>query len=164
MTIRVGINGFGRIGRLVVRALLDKPDLELVHINDVHSNAKTSAHLLEFDSIHGRLGAEIATEDETLSINYWNVTHSSFATPGEVDWAGRGVDLVLEASGEFRTTELLTPYLEGGVKKVIVAAPVKSEGVLNIVMGCNDDLYDPAENHIITAASCTKTCVAPAQR
>ena len=109
MNIRFGINGFGRIGRLVVRAMLDKVDLILVHINDVHCNAETSAHLLEFDSVHGRLGAEISAEAETLSVNWWEVTHSSFATPGEVDWAGRGVDLVLEASGEFRTTELLTP-------------------------------------------------------
>ncbi|MGH1505440.1 MAG: ArsJ-associated glyceraldehyde-3-phosphate dehydrogenase [Acidimicrobiales bacterium] len=160
--IRVGINGFGRIGRLVVRALRDHPELELVHVNELKADAATSAHLLEFDTVHGRFDADIAvTSDDAFTLDGVTVTHSSHDTPGAVPWADRHVDLVLEASGKFRTTELLQPYLDGGVRKVIVAAPVKSEGVLNVVMGCNDDLYDPAADHVITAASCTTNCLAP---
>ena len=161
MTLRVGINGFGRIGRLVVRALVDRPGLELVHINDPNSNATTSAHLLEFDTVHGRMQADVSTDGTTISLDGSTITHSEHSSPADVPWADHGVDIVLEASGKFRTTELLQPYLDGGVRKVIVAAPVKSDGVLNIVMGCNDDLYDPDTNHIITAASCTTNCLAP---
>ena len=149
------------MGRLAVRALVNKPNLALVHVNDPFSNAETSAHLLEFDTVHGRIDADVATNGETIELNGSTITHSEFDTPGEVPWADHGVDIVLEASGVFRTAELLTPYLDGGVQKVIVAAPVKSDGILNIVMGCNDDLYDPAEHDIITAASCTTNCLAP---
>lgn len=165
MAVSVGINGFGRIGRLVVRALIDRPELELVHINDPNSDAATSAHLLEFDTVHGRIDAAVSTDRSVISItgesSSATVTHSEFNSPAEVPWAEHGVDIVLEASGRFRTTELLQPYLNAGVRKVIVAAPVKSDGVLNIVMGCNDELYDPDVNHIITAASCTTNCLAP---
>ncbi len=161
MVVRVGINGFGRIGRLVVRAIVDRPDLQLVHINDPNSNAVTSAHLLEFDTVHGRIDAAVSTDGDTIAVNDSTITHSEHSSPSDVPWADLGVSLVLEASGKFRTTELLQPYLDSGVQKVIVAAPVKSDGVLNIVMGCNDDLYDPATNHIVTAASCTTNCLAP---
>ncbi|MEL7155678.1 MAG: ArsJ-associated glyceraldehyde-3-phosphate dehydrogenase [Actinomycetota bacterium] len=161
MTTRVGINGFGRIGRLVVRALRQYPELELVHVNELHADAATSAHLLAFDTVHGRYDGTVSSGDDTLTIDGTTVTHSSADSPGAVPWADHGVDLVLEASGKFRTTEMLQPYLEGGVAKVIVAAPVKSDGVLNIVMGCNDHLYQPATHHIVTAASCTTNCVAP---
>ena len=161
MSIRVGINGFGRIGRLVVRALRDHPGLQLVHINELNADAATSAHLLEFDTVHGRYAGTVSTDGDTLTVDGATVTHSSQAAPGAVPWSDHGVDIVLEASGRFRTTELLQPYLDGGVRKVIVAAPVKSDGVLNIVMGCNDHLYDPATHHIITAASCTTNCLAP---
>jgi glyceraldehyde 3-phosphate dehydrogenase len=161
MTTRVGINGFGRIGRLVVRALHHRPDLELAHINDLRADAATSAHLLEFDTVHGRFEAAISSGADTISLDGATITHSSYGTPGAVPWAEHGVDLVLEASGRFRTTELLQPFLDRGVRKVVVAAPVKSDGVLNIVMGCNDHLYDPATDHIVTAASCTTNCLAP---
>lgn len=161
MTTRIGINGFGRIGRLVVRALRPQAELELVHVNDAKSDAATSAHLLEFDTVHGRLDAEIDADADAFRLDGATITHTSHTTPDAVPWADQGVDIVLECSGKFRTTDLLTPYLAVGVLKVIVAAPVESEGVLNIVMGCNDDLYDPANDHIVTAASCTTNCLAP---
>lgn len=161
MTTRIGINGFGRIGRLVVRALLANPDLELVIINDPNSDPRTSAHLLEFDTVHGRLDAAIDADEESLLIDGARIAHTSHDTPGAVPWQDHDVDIVLECSGRFRTTELLNPYLSAGVAKVIVAAPVTSDGVLNVVMGCNDQLYDPAVHHIMTAASCTTNCLAP---
>lgn len=161
MTVRIGINGFGRIGRLVVRALGSHPELRLVHVNEPHADAATSAHLLEFDTVHGRFDAAIAGAGDTIAVDGSAITYSSHDTPGAVPWAEHGVDIVLEASGRFRTTELLQPYFDAEVRKVIVAAPVKSEGVLNIVMGCNDQLYDPAIHHIVTAASCTTNCLAP---
>lgn len=162
MSVRVGINGFGRIGRLVVRALRDRPDLELVHVNELSGDAVTAAHLLEFDTVHGRYAGTVGCDGTSLTIDGNSVTYSSHDTPGAVAWADRGVDIVLECSGAFRTTETLDPYFDSGVRKVIVAAPVKSDGVLNIVMGCNDHLYDPDTDHVVTAASCTTNCLAPA--
>lgn len=161
MITRIGVNGFGRIGRLVVRALRHRTELELVHVNDARSDAATSAHLLEFDTVHGRLDAQIEAEVDAFRLDGAAITHTSHTTPGAVPWTDHGVDIVLECSGQFRTTELLHPYLDAGVRKVIVAAPVKSKGVLNIVMGCNDHLYDPATDHVVTAASCTTNCLAP---
>ncbi len=158
MTTRIGINGFGRIGRLAVRALQQHPELELVHINELHGDAATAAHLLEFDSVHGRFDGSVEVTDDGLTIDGRSVRYTSFGAPGDVPW---DVDVVLECSGAFRTTDVLDPYLAAGVRKVIVAAPVKSDGVLNIVMGCNDDRYDPAVHHIVTAASCTTNCLAP---
>ena len=158
---RIGINGFGRIGRLVVRGLATHPELELVHVNDPKADAATAAHLLEFDTVHGRYGGTVDHDDTSITVDGTRATVSMHSTPSDVPWADLGVDIVLEASGKFRTTEVLEPYLDGGVKKVIVAAPVKSEGVLNIVMGCNDDRYDPTTDHIVTAASCTTNCLAP---
>lgn len=158
---RVGINGFGRIGRLVVRALRDHPRLELVHVNDPMADAATAAHLVEFDTVHGRFDGTVEHDDTCLTIDGRRATYTRNDTPAATRWAELGVDVVLECSGRFRTTEVLQPYLDGGVPKVIVAAPVKSDGVLNIVMGCNDDRYDPATHHIVTAASCTTNCLAP---
>ena len=160
-SIRIGINGFGRIGRLVVRALRERPDLELVHVNELSGDATTAAHLLEFDTVHGRYPGTVTTDGKTLVIDGASVTYSSLDTPGAVAWDECAVDVVLECSGAFRTTETLEPYFGRGVRKVIVAAPVKSDGVLNIVMGCNDHLYDPATDHVVTAASCTTNCLAP---
>lgn len=161
MTTRIGINGFGRIGRLVVRGLQCHPDLQLVHINDPKADAATAAHLLDFDTVHGRHGGTITSNGTELAIDGNTVSYSAHDTPGAVPWSDLGVDIVLECSGKFKTTETLQPYLDGGVRKVIVAAPVKSEGVLNVVMGCNDDLYDDAVHDIVTAASCTTNCLAP---
>lgn len=161
MSIRIGINGFGRIGRLVVRALADHPELQLVHINELHGDAATAGHLLEFDTVHGRYAGEVAVTGSGLVIDGEPVTFSSHDNPGAVPWHDHGVEIVLECSGAFRTTEVLNPYFGRGVKKVIVAAPVKSDGVLNIVMGCNQGLYDPEHHDIVTAASCTTNCLAP---
>jgi glyceraldehyde 3-phosphate dehydrogenase len=161
MTVRVGINGFGRIGRLVVRGLREHTGLELVHVNEPFADAATAAHLLQFDTVHGRYDGSAEADDGGLRIDGAPVGYSSIASPGEVPWNGAGVDIVLECSGKFRTGELLAPYFDRGVRKVIVAAPVKSDGVLNVVMGCNDDLYDPASHHVVTAASCTTNCLAP---
>ena len=165
MTIRVGINGFGRIGRLVVRGLAHRrslgDDLELVHVNDPHVDARTAAHLVEFDTVHGRYPGVVGVAEDAFVVDDQQVTVSQHDAPGSVPWQASGVDIVLECSGVFKTTATLEPYFDRGVRKVIVAAPVKSDGVLNIVMGCNDDLYDAATDHIVTAASCTTNCLAP---
>ena len=121
----------------------------------------TAAHLVEFDTVHGRYPGSVGLDDDVLVIDEQRIAVSGHETPGAVPWRATGVDVVLECSGVFRTTEALEPYFDHGIRKVIVAAPVKSEGVLNIVMGCNDDLYDPAVDHIVTAASCTTNCLAP---
>ncbi|MEZ4601072.1 MAG: ArsJ-associated glyceraldehyde-3-phosphate dehydrogenase [Syntrophotaleaceae bacterium] len=160
MSIRIGINGFGRMGRLALRAAWDWPEVEIVHINEIKGGAECAAHLLEFDSVHGRWQREIRAEADAVIIDGKRVGFSEFKTPGEVPWEKFGVDIVIESSGKFRTPELLAPYYERGVKKVIVAAPVK-QGALNIVMGVNDHLYDPREHHLLTAASCTTNCLAP---
>ncbi|WP_018955016.1 ArsJ-associated glyceraldehyde-3-phosphate dehydrogenase [Thioalkalivibrio sulfidiphilus] len=161
MSIRVGINGFGRMGRLGLRAGWGKAPLEFVHVNETAGDAACSAHLLEFDSVHGRWHHEIRAEAEAFSVDGQRISHSSGKTPGDVDWAGMGIDIVIEASGKFRTVESLKPYFDQGVKKVIVAAPVKDPSVLNVVVGVNDHLYDPARHHLVTAASCTTNCLAP---
>ena len=160
MSIRVGINGFGRMGRLALRAAWDWPEIEIVHINEVKGGPETAAHLLEFDSVHGRWDRQITAAADSISIAERRIGFSAAAIPGDVPWADFGVDIVIEASGKFRTPATLEPYFTGGVKKVIVAAPVK-EGALNIVMGVNDHLYQPAEHHLLTAASCTTNCLAP---
>jgi glyceraldehyde 3-phosphate dehydrogenase len=161
MTTRIGINGFGRIGRLAVRALAGHPDLTLAHVNEPFADPATAAHLLEFDTVHGRFGADITSAVDLIQIDGTQVTYSSHDTPEAVAWDAAGVDVVLECSGAFRSVDLLTPYFDRGVRKVIVAAPVNDNAVLNVVMGCNDDRYDPATHHIVTAASCTTNCLAP---
>jgi len=161
MTVRIGINGFGRMGRLAVRALRDQPGVQLVHVNELVGGPATAAHLLEFDSVHGRFAGQVATDGDHLIIDGNPVAFSCYATPGEVPWQEHGVEVIIEATGAFRTVELLEPYFGRGVRKVVVAAPVKDPDVLNIVMGCNDDRYDPAAHRIVTAASCTTNCLAP---
>jgi glyceraldehyde 3-phosphate dehydrogenase len=161
MTTRIGINGFGRMGRLVVRALQHHPELELVHINELKGDAATSAHLLEFDTVHGRYPGSVASVADSVVVDGHAVSHSSHATPAAVAWGDLGVDLVLECTGAFRTVDSLEPYFDRGVRKVVVAAPVKHPEVLNVVMGCNDHLYDPAAHRIVTAASCTTNSLAP---
>ncbi len=160
MSIRIGINGFGRMGRLALRAGWGRPDISFVHINEVAGGAATAAHLLTFDSVHGRWPHQVDATDRALAIDGAPIAFSSEAKPGGVDWSSSGVDIVLECSGRFRTAESLAPYFAAGVKKVIVAAPVKA-GALNVVMGVNDHLYDPASHHLLTAASCTTNCLAP---
>jgi len=160
MSIRIGINGFGRMGRLALRAAWGWPELEIVHINEIAGGAEAAAHLLEFDSVHGRWPHEVEVNDNGLCVDGRTISFSDHATPGEVPWGDYGIDIVIESSGEFRTPQLLQPYFDNGVQKVIVAAPVK-EGALNIVMGVNDHLYDPQQHRLLTAASCTTNCLAP---
>ncbi len=159
MTTKVGINGFGRMGRLGLRAAWDWDELNFVHVNEVRGDAACSAHLLKFDSVHGRWEHEVGAEDSTLLVDGKSIGYSNVSTPGEVNWGGMGIELVVEASGKFRTPELLQAYFDQGVKKVVVAAPVK--GALNVVMGVNDHLYRHDEHHLVTAASCTTNCLAP---
>jgi len=159
MASRIGINGFGRMGRLALRAGWGRSNLEFVHINEVSGDAETAAHLLTFDSVHGRWDRRVSADDSSVTIDGRSLTFSSASKPGDAPWRAHGIDLVLECSGKFRTPETLDPYFAAGVKKVIVAAPVKS--CLNVVVGVNDHLYEPSKHHLLTAASCTTNCLAP---
>jgi glyceraldehyde 3-phosphate dehydrogenase len=160
MPVDVGINGFGRMGRLALRAAFESRLFRIAHINEVKGGPDTAAHLLEFDSVHGRWKAAIAAESNELIVEGEHIGYSNFADIHDTPWRTAGIDLVLECSGKLLTLEALQPYLDQGICKVIVAAPVK-KGVLNIVMGVNDHLYDPRQHHIVTAASCTTNCLAP---
>lgn len=126
MTTRIGINGFGRIGRLLVRALRDHPSLQLVHINEVKGGPLTAAHLLEFDSVHGRYSGSVHLDGDTLVIDGNRVSFSDQVSPAAIDWNKYGVDVVLECSGKFKTTETIQPHFDRGARKVVVACPVKS--------------------------------------
>ncbi|OQW88659.1 MAG: type I glyceraldehyde-3-phosphate dehydrogenase [Rhodoferax ferrireducens] len=171
--MKVGINGMGRIGRLALRAAFgaaerpaDDPHagnrLEVVHLNELKGGADSTAHLLTFDTVQGRWRADIAADGaDHLHIGAQQLTFSSHATAAEIPWGDLGVDLVLECTGKFLTPETLQGHLDRGAKRVIVAAPVKVGGVLNMVVGVNHHLYDPARDHIVTAASCTTNCLAP---
>ncbi len=160
MSIRVGINGFGRMGRLAFRAAWDWPEFEIVHINEIEGGPECAAHLLEFDSVHGRWNRQIDYDDSSLSIDDKRVSFSEYKASGEVPWKEMGIDIVIEATGKLKSETEMAPYFDCGVKKVIVAAPVK-QGALNIVMGVNDHLYNPDEHRLLTAASCTTNCLAP---
>jgi glyceraldehyde 3-phosphate dehydrogenase len=158
---RIGINGFGRMGRLALRAAWDWPELEFAHVNELHGDAATGAHLLTFDSVHGRWDRDVRGADGALTIDGHRIGYGSASRPGDVPWDELGIDVVIEASGRFRTMDALAPYFERGVKKVVVAAPVKDDRALNIVMGVNDDLYGAGAFDVVTAASCTTNCLAP---
>ena len=171
--MRVGINGMGRIGRLALRAAMgaaerphDDPRtgnrLEVVHLNEIKGGAAATAHLLAFDTVQGRWRADIAAEGEdTVRIDGKRLKFTSHASAAEIPWGELGVDLVLECTGKFLTPETIQGHLERGAKRVVVAAPVKVGDVLNIVVGVNHHLYDPAQHRIVTAASCTTNCLAP---
>ena len=159
MSIKIGINGFGRIGRLALRAAYAWPDVEFVHINDPAGDAATHAHLLNFDSVHGRWQHEARSEGNEILIDKQRIRVTANKTIAETDWSG--CDVVLECSGKMKSVALLETYLAQGVKRVVVSAPVKEAGVLNIVMGVNHTLFDPAQHRIVTAASCTTNCLAP---
>lgn len=159
MTIKVGINGFGRMGRLSLRAAFDWEDVEFIQINDPAGDAATLAHLLTFDSVHGRWHHEAAHDGETMLIDGQRIACTKNREISETDWSA--CDVVIEASGKMKTRALLQAYLDQGVKRVVVTAPVKEEGVLNVVMGVNHQLYDKASHPIVTAASCTTNCLAP---
>lgn len=160
MTVRIGINGFGRMGKLALRAGWDRPELEFVHINEIKGDAGCHAHLLEFDSVHGRWSQNIFFDEQSISIHGKTIGFSDKFFPEEVQWGEKGVDLVLECSGHFKTRNKLLPYFDQGVKKVLVSAPV-GDDALNMVYGVNHDLYDPNRHDIVTAASCTTNCLAP---
>jgi len=170
--MRIGINGFGRIGRLSLRAAfggVDRPEddprrdnrLDIVHVNEVKGGASTAAHLLEFDSLHGRWRTSIAAEGVgALLLGDKRLDFTSEAEPGAVPWGDLGCDIVLECTGRFRKPHQLRPYFARGAKAVIVAAPVK-DGALNVVVGVNDSHVEPRTQPLLTAASCTTNCLAP---
>ena len=159
MTLKIGINGFGRIGRLALRAAWDFPEFEFVRINDPAADAATHAHLLNFDSVHGRWRHEAGSDGDSLCIGGRRLTVTANKAIADTDWSD--CDVVIEASGKMKTVAVLQAYLDQGVKRVVVTAPVKESGVLNVVMGVNDRLFDPAVHRIVTAASCTTNCLAP---
>lgn len=156
--IKVGINGFGRMGRLGLRAGWDSKNYQIVQINEIATDAHGSAHLLKFDSVHGIWPAEVSAECNQIQIDGQPLAYSSKADLREVDWSG--CDIVIEATGKHhKQAEKLDAYFSQGVKKVIVAAP--TEGALNVVYGINDHQYKPNQHHLLTAASCTTNCLAP---
>jgi len=171
--MRVGINGMGRIGRLVTRAALGgmprvagdpraDTGLDIVHVNELKGGAATTAHLLEFDSVHGSWREQFRVdEDRSITIGNRRIGFSAAADPGDVAWGDLGCDVVLECTGKFRDPDKLRGYFQRGVKRVILSAPVQDTSVLNIVIGVNDDRYDPREHKMLTAASCTTNCLAP---
>jgi len=159
MTIKIGINGFGRMGRLSMRAAYDWDDIEVVHINDPAGDAKTLAHLLTFDSVHGKWHHEATDDGDAMVINGTKIPCSQNSAVADTDWSH--CDVVIEASGKIKTKALLQAYLDQGVKRVVVTAPVKEAGVLNVVMGVNEALFDKNIHPIVTAASCTTNCLAP---
>jgi glyceraldehyde 3-phosphate dehydrogenase len=159
-TTRIGINGFGRMGRLALRAAWGWRDVAFAHINEPEGDAATAAHLLTFDSVHGRWPHDAQGAGDAVTIDETRVGYGRVSAPASVPWSEHGVEIVLECSGEFRTRRALDAHFAAGVRKVIVAAPVK-QGALNIVVGVNDDLYDPERHDLLTAASCTTNCLAP---
>lgn len=159
MTIKVGINGFGRIGRLCLRAAWQWPEIEFVQINDPAGDAETHAHLLNFDSVHGRWDHSAEANGSNITVGDKTLVITANKAIEDTDWSG--CDVVIEASGKMRDSAILQAYLDQGVKRVVVTAPVKQAGILNVVMGVNDDLYDADKHRIVTAASCTTNCLAP---
>jgi len=158
MTIRVGINGFGRMGRLGVRAGWESDAYTVVQVNETATDAAGSAHLLKFDSVHGTWPVECSADDRGMRIGDAGISYSSNGAIADTDWSG--CDIVIEATGKHhKKPDTLKAYFDQGVKKVLVAAP--TEGALNIVYGINDHLYDPDVHHLVTAASCTTNCLAP---
>lgn len=157
--IKVGINGFGRIGRLALRASWHWPEFEFVQINDPAADAETYAHLLKYDSVQCTWPEAVSAENGALIINGKSIRITTNKAIADTDWSG--CDLVIEASGKMKTVAVLQAYLDQGVKRVVVSAPVKETGALNIVMGVNQHLFNPTEHRIVTAASCTTNCLAP---
>lgn len=159
MSIKIGINGFGRMGRLAFRAAFDSEEIEFVQINDPFGDAVTLAHLINFDSVQGRWAHDAQAESDMMVIGDTRIQCTQNNAITDTDWSG--CDVVIEASGVMKTKALLQAYLDQGVKRVVVSAPVKEDGVLNVVMGVNDQDYDKSLHTIVTAASCTTNCLAP---
>jgi glyceraldehyde 3-phosphate dehydrogenase len=160
MSIKVAINGFGRMGRLALRACWHWDDIEIVHINESAAGSCDAAHLLKFDSQHGIWPHDVDSSDGALVIDGKSIPFSENRSLADTDWRGSGADIVVECTGKFKTTAELAPYFAQNIAKVVVSAPVKG-GPLNIVLGVNEHLYDPNQHHIVTAASCTTNCLAP---
>lgn len=159
MAVKVGINGFGRIGRVVFRAAINNPEVEIVAVNDL-TDAKTLAHLLKYDSVHGNLDMEVKADGDNIVVNGKKIYVSKETNPANIPWKAHGVDIVVESTGRFTEAEKAAAHIQAGAKKVIISAPAKGEDI-TIVMGVNNDKYDPAKHNIISNASCTTNCLAP---
>ncbi|MDM5330351.1 type I glyceraldehyde-3-phosphate dehydrogenase [Neobacillus sp. CF12] len=159
MTVKVGINGFGRIGRNVFRAALNNADMEIVAINDL-TDANMLAHLLKYDTVHGTLQQEVTVDGEYLVVGNQKVKVIAERDPAQLGWGELGVEVVVESTGRFTKREDAAKHLEAGAKKVIISAPADNEDI-TIVMGVNQDQYDPANHHVLSNASCTTNCLAP---
>ncbi len=159
MTTRIGINGFGRIGRLVFRAALETPNIEVVAVNDLFS-AKVLAHLLKYDSVHGRLSQSVEAKENAIIVDGKQVEVTAIKDPETLPWKAKGVEIAVEATGVFRKRDGATKHLSAGARKVIITAPADDPDV-TLCIGVNDKLYDPAKHHIISNASCTTNCLAP---
>lgn len=159
MAVKMGINGFGRIGRNVLRAAIGNPDVEIVAVNDLGDKA-TLAHLLKYDSVHGRLDADVKVVKEGISVNGKVLKVLAEREPGKLPWGELGVEVVVESTGLFTDATKAKAHIEAGAKKVIISAPAKNEDI-TIVMGVNEKAYDPAKHHVVSNASCTTNCLAP---
>lgn len=159
MSIKIGINGFGRIGRLVFRASLTNSNVDVVAINDL-MDPDTLAHLLTYDSVHGKLDNNVVAKDDSIEVDGKSIAITSVKDPAQLPWKDMGVDIVAECTGLFRDRESASKHLSAGAKKVIISAPASDPDV-TIVMGVNSDQYDPTQHHVISNASCTTNCLAP---
>ncbi len=159
MSTKIGINGFGRIGRCIFRAAMGNPDVEVVAINDLMDTA-TMAHLLKYDSVHGRLDADVSPAENGISVNGRNIPISAVKDPSQADWQGKKADIIAECTGIFRDAEGAGKHLAAGAKKVVISAPAKNPDI-TVVMGVNHNQYDPKNHNIISNASCTTNCLAP---
>lgn len=159
MAIKIGINGFGRIGRNIVREAMDQKDMEIVAINDV-TDAKTLAHLLKYDSVHGIYDKDITAKEKSIAIGEKEIQVFSVRDPGQIPWKDLGIDIVMECTGLFVDYDSAKKHIDSGAKKVIISAPAKKPDI-TIVMGVNENSYDSAKHHIISNASCTTNCLAP---
>lgn len=159
---RIALNGLGRIGKLALRALIEEgvPG-EIVLLNDATGDAAMQAHLLEFDTVHGRWRADFAHDGDSVTVNGHRMRYTAHSRIEDLPLAEMGVDFVLDCTGVFKTPAKVQPYFDAGVRKVLVSAPIKDDPALNLVYGINHDLYDPAAHHLVTAASCTTNCLAP---
>ncbi len=159
MPVRVGINGFGRIGRLMLRASLDNPDIQIMAINDL-ADSETLAYLFHYDSTHGRYDAPVQSFQDSIIINNWRIPIFGFKDPAEIKWSDHGVDVVIEATGAFRSREKASRHLDGSAKKVIISAP-SDDADATFVYGVNEETYNPKKHHVVSNASCTTNALAP---
>ena len=162
MPVKVGINGFGRIGRNLLRASLNDPGIEIVAVNDI-TDPKTLAHLLKYDSIFGIFDATVGFHEDAITVNGKSIRVFKVKDPAEIDWSSLGIEVVVESTGLFTKADDAKKHLKGTVKKVIISAPAKGEDI-TIVLGVNENMYDPAKHNILSNASCTTNCLAPAAK